>query len=146
MNDIIKANILTQLTAMFPCEFEEWRERGEGERYTLTAAVMQFLTAPVHWTVNGEYRTEFGGLFPVQLRYTPPDEQFSLCICCPGELSPVWIAVLISADGTLVRELLRTETFSPARLNALLDAAGQVCRMAYTVQGAAEYLAEEVTA
>ncbi|MDE1188861.1 MAG: conjugation system SOS inhibitor PsiB [Pantoea sp.] len=146
MNTIIKANILAQLTAMFPSEFEEWRERGEADRHALTTAVMQQLMTPEGWTVNGEYRSEFGGLFPVQLRYTPPGAPFSLCICSPGEFSPAWIAALVSADGEFVRVLLAAEKFSPVRFNALLEAVGQVCRMEYTVQGAAAYLAEEVMA
>ncbi|WP_282601569.1 conjugation system SOS inhibitor PsiB family protein, partial [Pantoea ananatis] len=61
-------NNVDVLASMHPCEFEEWRARGEGERHVLTSAVLSLLTVPAGWTVNGEYRAEFGGLFPVQVR------------------------------------------------------------------------------
>lgn len=137
-------DILKQINCMFPCEFEEWRERGDNERHSLTAAVMQLLATPAGWNANGEYRTEFGGLFPVQVRYTPPDEQFSLCICSPGEVSATWLAVLISEDGRTVRSLLSDESFAPARINMLLDAAGNVSRMDYSISGVVAYLAEGI--
>ncbi|WP_289626507.1 conjugation system SOS inhibitor PsiB family protein, partial [Escherichia coli] len=37
----------------------------------LTHAVMRELDAPDNWTMNGEYGSEFGGFFPVQVRFTP---------------------------------------------------------------------------
>lgn len=146
MNTVVKSNILTELTAMFPCEFETWRERGEDERHALSTAVMQYLDTPKKWQVNAEYRNEFGGLFPVQLRYTSPDDQFHLCVCSPGDVSADWLVVLVSADGTFVRELLRTARFSPERINTLLATTEQICRLEYTVRGTAAFLIEEVAA
>ncbi len=43
---------LTVLTEMHPCEFEEWRERGENDRHILTSAVAQLLHVPAGWKVN----------------------------------------------------------------------------------------------
>lgn len=144
MDLIVKNNIRAELTSMFPCEFEAWRERGDDERHALSTAVMQFLDTPQGWQVNAEYRCEFGGLFPVQLRFTSPDEKFQLCLCSPGEVCPEWLVVLIAADGSIVRELLRSEKFAPDRYNALLSVAGNICRMAYSVRGVAAFLVEEV--
>lgn len=144
MHPIVKTSIRTELTDMFPCEFEAWRERGDDERHILSAAVMSFLDTPSGWQVNAEYRCEFGGLFPVQLRYTAPDEQFHLCLCSPGEMCAEWLVVLVSADGSFVREVLRTEKFVPDRFNMLLTVAGSICQMDYTVRGTAAFLLEEV--
>jgi hypothetical protein len=145
MNPIVNTSIRTELTDMFPCEFEAWRECGDDERHVLSTAVMHFLDTPTGWLANAEYRCEFGGLFPVQIRYTAPDESFYLCLCSPGEVCAEWLAVLISADGSFVREVLRAETFSPERFNSLLSAAGSLCRTEYSAHGTAAFLAEEVT-
>ena len=146
MHPIVKTSIRTELTGMFPCEFEAWRERGDDERYVLSTAVMLFLNTPSGWKVNAEYRGEFGGLFPAQLRYTAPDEQFHLCLCLcsPGEVCAEWLAVLVSADGSFVREVLRTDKFVPDRFNMLLTVAGSLCQMDYIVHGTAAFLLGEV--
>lgn len=133
---------LSVLTAMHPCEFEEWRERGENDRHILTSAVAQLLHVPAGWMVNGEYRGEFSGFFPVQLRYTPPGEAFSLCVCSPGDVSGEWLIVLISADGGCVREVLRLTPFDPQRISGLIAAAAQACLLEHSAAGMAEYLAE----
>ncbi|WP_432805376.1 conjugation system SOS inhibitor PsiB family protein, partial [Escherichia coli] len=31
-----------------------------------------------------EYGSEFGGFFPVQVRFTPAHERFHLALCSPG--------------------------------------------------------------
>ncbi|EFE9101401.1 hypothetical protein CCT86_004564, partial [Escherichia coli] len=43
------------------------RAAGSDERRELTHAVMRELDAPDNWTMNGEYGSEFGGFFPVQV-------------------------------------------------------------------------------
>lgn len=146
MNQHVKTRIRTELTDMFPCEFEVWRERGDNDRHILSAAVMQFLDTPKRWQANAEYRCEFGGLFPVQLRYTAPDESFHLCLCSPGEVCPEWLAVLVSADGSFAREVMRVEKFAPDRFNTLLAVAGSISLMEYTARGTAAFLIEEVAA
>ncbi|EDU1206521.1 conjugation system SOS inhibitor PsiB, partial [Salmonella enterica subsp. enterica serovar Teko] len=66
-------NIITPavLSTMIPQEFEDWRDGGEDLRRELTHAAMRDLTCPAGWDMNGEYRSEFGGFFPVQIRFTP---------------------------------------------------------------------------
>lgn len=146
MNQNVKNRIRTELTDMFPCEFEAWRERGDDERHALSTAVMQFLDTPQGWQVNAEYRCEFGGLFPVLVRFTAPDEHFHLCLCSPGEVCAEWLAVLVSADGSFIRDVMRAEKFAPDRFNTLLAVAGSLCRMDYSVRGTAAFLGEEVAA
>lgn len=135
---------LALLSTLHPCEFEEWRERGQSDRHVLTCAVIRQLPLPEGWTVNGEYGSEFGGFFPVQLRFMPPDEAFCLCVCSPGEISSEWLVVYVSADGGRVRDVLRLTPFDPSRISAVLAAAAQVCLLEYNVTGLADYLAEEI--
>ncbi|MCT4709202.1 conjugation system SOS inhibitor PsiB [Enterobacteriaceae bacterium H11S18] len=137
---------LDDLKAMLPGEFEEWRERGEDFRRTLTHEVMRHLIPPEHWQMNAEYRTEFGGLFPVQCRFSPPDAQWYLCVCSPGECSPAWLAVLVSDCGSYVRMLSSMEVFSPEAINALLCHLSALARMRCSAASVAALIAEEATA
>lgn len=66
-------------------EFEDWRDSGEDYRRELTHAVMRDLSCPENWGMNGEYRSEFGGFFPVQIRFTPSHGQYHLAVCSPGD-------------------------------------------------------------
>ncbi|HHI2555014.1 conjugation system SOS inhibitor PsiB [Klebsiella aerogenes] len=80
-------------------EFEDWRDSGEDFRRELTHAVMRDLSCPENWDMNGEYRNEFGGFFPVQVRFTPSHSNFHLAVCSPGAISPVWMVVFVPASG-----------------------------------------------
>ena len=111
-------------------EFEDWRDSGEDFRRELTHAVMRDLSCPENWDVNGEYRSEFGGFFPVQVRFTPPHGNFHLAVCSPGAISPEWMVVFVPASGrpfSVIRALsgwqpeLVSHTLS---LTARLDADG----------------------
>ncbi len=79
-------NIITPdvLKTMIPQEYEDWREGGEDLRRELTHAVMRDLNCPDNWDMNGEYRSEFGGFFPVQIRFTPSHGNYHLAVCSPG--------------------------------------------------------------
>ena len=59
-------------------ELEDYRAAGEDFRRELSHAVMRDLTSPSGWSVNAEYRCEFGGFFPVQIRFTPPHGHFDV--------------------------------------------------------------------
>ena len=59
------------LNSMIPAELEDVRESGDEERRQLSDAVMNTIPVPPGWRVNAEYRGEFRGQFPVQLRFAP---------------------------------------------------------------------------
>lgn len=111
-------------------EFEDWRDSCEDYRRELTHAVMRDLTCPDNWDMNGEYRSEFGGFFPVQVRFTPPHGNYHVAVCSPGAISPVWMVVFVPASGrpfSVVRTLkgYQTELVSHTlSLTARLDADG----------------------
>lgn len=111
-------------------EFEDWRDSGEDYRRELTHAVMRDLTCPDNWDMNGEYRSEFGGFFPVQVRFTPPHGNYHVAVCSLGAISPVWMVVFVPASGrpfSVVRTLkgYQTELVSHTlSLTARLDADG----------------------
>ncbi|HID3974810.1 TPA: conjugation system SOS inhibitor PsiB [Enterobacter cloacae] len=111
-------------------EFEDWRDSGEDYRRALTHAVMRDLTCPDNWDMNGEYRSEFGGFFPVQVRFTPPHGNYHVAVCSPGAISPDWMVVFVPASGrpfSVVRSLkgYQTELVSHTlSLTGRLDADG----------------------
>lgn len=57
---------LDVLKTMSSDELEDYRAAGEDFRRELSHAVMRDLTSPSSWSVNAEYRCEFGGFFPVR--------------------------------------------------------------------------------
>ncbi len=96
MKTELTLNVLQTMNAQ---EYEDIRAAGSDERRELTHAVMRELDVPDNWTMNGEYGSEFGGFFPVQVRFTPAHERFHLALCSPGDVSQVWVLVLVNAGG-----------------------------------------------
>lgn len=96
MRNVITPEVLNTMT---PQEFEDWREAGEDIRRELTHAVMRDLTCPENWDMNGEYRSEFGGFFPVQVRFTPSHGNFHIGVCSSGDITPSWMMVFIPVSG-----------------------------------------------
>ncbi len=121
---------LNALQSMNAQEYEEIRAAGRDARRELTHAVMRELDAPDNWTLNGEYGSEFGGFFPVQVRFTPVHERFYLALCSPGEVSPAWLLALVNAGGEPFAVVQVLRRFSPEAvchtlsLAATLDAEG----------------------
>lgn len=111
-------------------EFEDWRDRGEDYRRELIHAVMRDLSCPENWDMNGEYRSEFGGFFPVQIRFTPSHGNFHLAVCSPGAVSPVWMVVFVPASGRPFSVICTLKGYQPelvshtVSLTARLDADG----------------------
>ncbi|HHT2664501.1 TPA: conjugation system SOS inhibitor PsiB [Citrobacter freundii] len=87
------------LKTMSPDEMEDWRDSGEDYRRELTHAIMRDLSCPENWDMNGEYRSEFGGFFPVQIRFTPSHGSYHIAVCSPGAISPAWMVVFVPASG-----------------------------------------------
>ncbi len=138
---------LASLNMMIPAELESVRERGDEYRRVLTDSVISLLTTPADWDVNGEYRCEFGGLCPVQLRYAPQGSaEFFLCVCSPGEALPEWTVFLLSGDGSLLRFLHHADRLCPTTVNSLLAQVAGMSRFNCTAATVADLLAGEVTA
>ncbi|MBF4180405.1 conjugation system SOS inhibitor PsiB [Lelliottia nimipressuralis] len=125
-------NIITPdvLKTMIPQEYEDWRKAGEDLRRELTHAVMRDLTYPADWDMNGEYRSEFGGFFPVQVRFTPSHGNFHIAVCSPGDITPPWRVVFIPASSRPFSVISILPAYSPEvvshtlSLTAHLDADG----------------------
>ena len=125
-------NLITPavLKTMIPCELEDYRAGGEDLRRKLTHAVMRDLDAPLAWTMNGEYRSEFGGFLPVQVRFSPGHHKFQVAVCSPGEVNPAWMVVLLTASGRPFSVVRTVPAFNPDLINhtvsliACLDAEG----------------------
>lgn len=127
MRNIITTDVLK---TMIPAELEDYRSAGEDFRRELTHAVIGNLAVPDKWDINGEYRSEFGGFFPVQIRFTPSHGNFHIAVCSPGDVSPVWLMVFITPSGHPFSVVRSLATFSPEIVNhtfslvACLDADG----------------------
>ncbi|MFK3662784.1 conjugation system SOS inhibitor PsiB [Scandinavium sp. NPDC088450] len=121
------------LNTLTPGEFEYIREKGAEYRRELSNAVLVTLSVPPGWCMNAEYRSEFGGMFPVQCRLSMTDcDDVHLCICSPGELSPFWLVVLLSGEGSLVRTLMQSDRFDPAAINHLINRVAGLSRFSIT--------------
>ena len=128
-------------------EFEDWRDSGEDFRRELTHAVMRDLSCPENWDVHGEYRSEFGGFFPVQCRFSADgSDDWHLCVCSPGEVSPYWLLVLLSSGGEVVRTLYQSDTLQPDRINQLIAQLAGMRRFNCTARTVANLMSGEVTA
>lgn len=112
---------LDVLKTMSTEELEDYRNAGEDFRRELSHAVMRDLTVPDGWAVNAEYRAEFGGVFPVQLRFSPSHDHFDVAVCSPGDLSPVWIIVFITRGGQPFSVVCSMARYNPERINHALS-------------------------
>ena len=127
MHTIMTTDVLKTLSAD---ELEDYRAAGEDYRRELTHAVMRDLSCPENWDMNGEYRSEFGGFCPVQIRFTPSHGNFHLAVCSPGAVSPVWMVVFVPASGRPFSVIRTLSGYQPAlvshtvSLTARLDADG----------------------
>jgi hypothetical protein len=120
------------LSGMTPEEFVVCREAGHEDRRNLTHDVMRSLALPDAWDVNGEYRNEFGGLFPVQLRFYPLNHHFYIALCSPGEFSEDWMMVLMTPDGLSMTTINTHSAFNPVLINSVLSLAANLEREGYT--------------
>ena len=138
---------LTDLNRFSPCDFEAIRESGEVARQSLTSDVLATITTPQGWTVIPECRGEFGGLFPVQCRFSPVDNpEVVVCLCSPGELSGTWLMLLASQDGSVLRPLMSGEQLQPLLTVQWLERVAALCRFGCTPRTVATLLEEEVLA
>ncbi|GCU66884.1 plasmid SOS inhibition protein PsiB [Escherichia coli] len=109
------------------------RAAGSDERRELTHAVMRELDAPDNWTMNGEYGSEFGGFFSVQVRFTPAHERFHLALCSPGDVSQVWVLVLVNAGGEPFAVVQVQRRFAPEAVSHSLALAASLDTQGYSV-------------
>ncbi|MFK3708501.1 conjugation system SOS inhibitor PsiB [Klebsiella sp. NPDC088457] len=117
MHTIITTDVLK---TMFAGELEDYRAAGEDFRRELTHAVMRDLSCPASWDVNGEYKCEFGGFFPVQIRFSPSHGHFDVAVCSPGELSARWMVVFVTRGGQPFSVVRSMEEFNPELISHTL--------------------------
>ncbi|EMJ5163698.1 conjugation system SOS inhibitor PsiB [Citrobacter freundii] len=144
MTMIYDLNKINRLTAS---DMESVRQQGEDARRGLSDAVLALLPVPQNWCICAEYRTEFGGLFPVQCRLSADgSDEYHLCVCSPGDISPYWLLVLLSAGGLVVRTLWQGEQFDPVRIGTLVSQVAGMRRFGCSARTVVSLLNEEVMA
>ena len=138
---------LTQINALTASDMEFIRQQGEDARRVLSDAVTGLLTTPEGWCVCAEYRSEFGGFFPVQCRFSADScDDWHPCVCSPGELSPYWLLVLLSSGGEVVRTLYQNDTLQPEQVSQLIAQMAGMRRFNCTARTVAKLMSGEVTA
>lgn len=138
---------LKQINALSASDMEFIRQQGELPRRALSDAVTGLLTVPVGWRVCAEYRVEFGGFFPVQCRFSAAEsDDWHLCVCSPGEVSPYWLLVLLSAGGSVVRTMYQSESLEPDVISQLVAQMAGLRRFNCTASTVANLIGMEVPA
>ena len=131
------------LKTMSPDEMEDWRDSGEDYRRALTHAVMRDLTCPDSWDMNGEYRSEFGGFFPVQIRFTPPHGNYHVAVCSPGAISPVWMVVFVPVSGRPFSVVRTLNGYQPELVSHTLSLTARLDMDGYSLASIISILAAE---
>ena len=133
-----------RLAEMTADDFETARAAGYSYRREMTHEVMASLKLPDNWDINGEYGSEFGGLFPVQVRLSPTHGIFQMVLCSPGEVSDQWLLLMVSAKGHQVVCVRQCEHFDVAKLNHALSVADVRHRDGYLPADIILFLTQEV--
>ena len=124
---------LNALQSMNAQEYEDIRAAGSDMRRNLTHEVMREVDAPANWMMNGEYSSEFGGFFPVQVRFTPAHERFHLALCSPGDVSQLWMLVLVNCGGQPFAVVQVQHIFTPVAISHTLALAATLDAQGYSV-------------
>ncbi|WP_445445389.1 conjugation system SOS inhibitor PsiB [Citrobacter portucalensis] len=136
-----KGLTLSALIAMTPEDYEQFRSDGWSSRKVLTQAVLRELLLPEGWVVSPENHTEYGGVWPVSLRYVPPHGRHWFMLTSPGEVCDHWMLLLQSASGQRIKCLLRMPVLDTFLINSLLLRADVLDKKRYTLAGLANELA-----
>jgi hypothetical protein len=135
---------LTDLNTFTTKDLQSICESSELTRQSLSNDVISLIQLPRDWQVTAEFRGEWGGLFPVQCRFTPKDnDSLIICLCSPGELSYLWSLLLASSDGHIVRLLSEDEIFNPTSIEKVLFKVAGMCRFGCTASTIAAFLEAE---
>lgn len=132
---------LSALVAMTPEDYERFRSDGWSSRHMLTQAVLRELHLPEGWVVSPENHTEYGGVWPVCLRYIPPHGRLWFMLTSPGEVCEHWMLLLQSASGQQMRCLRRMPVLDTLLVKSLLLRADALDKKRYTLAGLANELA-----
>lgn len=119
---------------MTPEDYEQFRSDGWSSRKVLTQAVLRELVSP-------ENHTEYGGVWPVSLRYVPPHGRHWFMLTSPGEVCDHWMLLLQSASGQRIKCLRRMPVLDTFLINSLLLRADVLDKKRYTLAGLANELA-----
>ncbi|CAH5271315.1 TPA: hypothetical protein M5M69_004171 [Citrobacter freundii] len=128
---------LPALVSMTPGDFEQFRADGWSSRQVLTQAVAGELLLPEGWVASPEIFCEYGGVWPVCLRYIPPHCRHFFMLTSPGEACGHWMILLQSASGLRMTCLHRMPVLDTFLINSLLLRADVLDKKNYTLAGLA---------
>jgi hypothetical protein len=84
-------------------------------------------------------------MFPVQCRLSANEcDEFHLCVCSPGEMSPDWLVVLLGGRGDLVQIVHQSDRLDLAAVNGIIQRVAGMKRFNCTAKTVADLLCGEV--
>lgn len=110
------------LAVMNDTDFELISEQGTDFRRALSDRVLHYLDIPEGWRACPEQTGEYGGVFPVNIRYRPDengDKGLILHVCCPGDENPQWVVMRYCRKGEACC-LYCADRFAPQSINHVL--------------------------
>lgn len=109
--------------ALTGSELERYAERGETYRCDLSREVVCLLRLPEAWACDIEYRSEFGGDAPVNVRLSPhAAPAVTVCMISSSADVPFWRVCLPFDNGASVAWIHSSEQFEPLLIAAALGA------------------------
>lgn len=118
-----KFEVLTfaKVHAMTGSELEQYAERGEAFRCDLSREVVRQLRLPEGWACDIEYRSEFGGDAPVNVRLSlSAHPAVTVCLFSSSADVPFWRLCLPFDNGDCVAWIFCSEQYEPETINAAL--------------------------
>ncbi len=124
---------LNALQSMNAQEYEDIRAAGSDMRRNLTHEVMREVDAPANWMMNGEYGSEFGGLFSPSRFVSRQPTNVSTALCSPGDVSQLWMLVLVNCGGQPFAVVQVQHIFTPVAISHTLALAATLDAQGYSV-------------
>lgn len=111
-----------ELKMMSVDDLEQFAEQGTDYRYSLSCAVLRNLTVPDGCLVEIECESEYGGLYPVTLRFAKSEEEPSVewYLSSAGQEYDNWTISRLEAAGQ-VTDLYCQSHFEPEEINIILS-------------------------
>ncbi len=123
---------LNALQSMNAQEYEDIRAAGSDMRRNLTHEVMREVDAPANWMMNGEYGSEFGAFSRPGSFHASP-RTFPLALCSPGDVSQLWMLVLVNCGGQPFAVVQVQHIFTPVAISHTLALAATLDAQGYSV-------------
>ncbi len=130
MKTELTLNVLQTMSAQ---EYEDIRAAGSDERRELTHAVMRELDAPDNWNDERRVRQRVWRIFPRPGPFHACPRTFPPGVMFTGDVSQVWVLVLVNAGGEPFAVVQVQRRFAPEAVSHSLALAASLDAQGYSV-------------